>query len=267
VFELSERRDFDLIVVDTPPSQHALDFLEAPRRLVEFLDSRLVQLLLHPAFAAGRFGVRVFQRGSERVLRLVERVSGVAFLEDISEFLLAFEGMSEGFRERAREVQARLVGPDAAFVLAASPATQSTRHALSMLERLTAAGVPLAGVVVNRIHTWPGGDSTPGRVPTADRASEAHRALAAAFASAEGPAFPADAAARAALAAADGYAALVRADAESTAELTARVARMGGFVRRVPELSGDVHDLEGLARVADLVLEAEPSGRENGENR
>ena len=123
VFELSERRDFDLIVVDTPPSQHALDFLEAPRRLVEFLDSRLVQMLLHPAFAAGRFGVRLFQRGSERVLRLIERVSGVAFLEDISEFLLAFEGMSEGFRERAREVQARLVGPDAAFVLAASPAT------------------------------------------------------------------------------------------------------------------------------------------------
>jgi anion-transporting ArsA/GET3 family ATPase len=267
VFELSERRDFDLIVVDTPPSQHALDFLEAPRRLVEFLDSRLVQVLLHPAFAAGRFGVRIFQRGSERVLRLVERVSGVAFLEDISEFLLAFEGMSEGFRERAREVQARLVGPDAAFVLAASPATQSTRHALSMLERLTAAGVPLAGVVVNRMHTWPGRDSTPDRVPTADLASEAQRALAAAFASSEGPAFPADAAARAALAAADGYAALVRSDAESTGELTARVARMGGFVRRVPELSGDVHDLEGLARVADLVLEAAPSGRENGENR
>ncbi len=130
VFELSERRDFDLIVVDTPPSQHALDFLEAPRRLVEFLDSRLVQLLLHPALAAGRFGVRLFQRGSERVLHLIERVSGVSFLEDISEFLLAFEGMSEGFRERAREVQARLVGPDAAFVLAASPAKQSTRHAL-----------------------------------------------------------------------------------------------------------------------------------------
>jgi len=267
VFELSERRDFDLIVVDTPPSQHALDFLEAPRRLVEFLDSRIVQMLLHPAFAAGRFGVRIFQRGSERVLRLVERVSGVAFLEDISEFLLAFDGMSEGFRERAREVQARLVGPDAAFVLAAAPAAQSARHALRMLERLTTAGVPLAGVVVNRMHMWPGGGLTPDRVPDADRGSEAQHALAAAFASSEGPSFPADAAAHAALAAADGYAALVRSDAESTAELTARVARMGGFVRRVPELSGDVHDLEGLARVADLVFEAGPGGRENGENR
>jgi anion-transporting ArsA/GET3 family ATPase len=266
VFELSERRDFDLIVVDTPPSQHALDFLEAPRRLVEFLDSRLVHMLLHPAFAAGRFGVRLFQRGSERVLRLIERVSGVAFLEDISEFLLAFEGMSEGFRERAREVQARLVGPDAAFVLAASPAKQSTRHALAMLARLTAAGVPLAGVVVNRVHSWPGGGPTPDRVPIADLEDEARRALAAAFANSEGSEFPADEAARAALAAADGYAALVRADAESTAELTGRVAKAGGFVRRVPELSGDVHDLEGLARVAEWLFQTGPSGRQNGED-
>jgi anion-transporting ArsA/GET3 family ATPase len=267
VFELSQSRDFDLIVVDTPPSQHALDFLEAPRRLVEFLDSRVVQMLLHPAFAAGRFGVRLFQRGTERVLRLVERVSGVAFLEDISEFLLAFEGMSEGFRERAREVQARLVGPDAAFVLASSPAQQSTRHALDMLARLSAAGVPLAGLVVNRVHVWPEDAPTPDRVPAAEHEEAAQRALAAAFARSEGSAFPADDAARAALAAADGYAAWVRADADSTAELSARVAQAGGFVRRVPELPGDVHDLEGLARIAEWVFREGPSGSRNGEDR
>jgi anion-transporting ArsA/GET3 family ATPase len=265
VFELSERRDFDLIVVDTPPSQHALDFLEAPRRLVEFLDSRLVQVLLHPAFAAGRFGVKLFQRGTERVLRLVERVSGVAFLEDISEFLLAFEAMSEGFRERAREVQARLLGPDAAFVLAASPAQQSTRHALDMLARLSTAGVPLAGLVVNRVHVWPDGTSTPERVPEPGFEDEAIHALASALALSEGASFPADVAARAALAAADGYAAWVRADATSTAELTSRVTQAGGFVRRVPELSGDVHDLEGLARVAAWVFRTEPIEAPNGE--
>jgi anion-transporting ArsA/GET3 family ATPase len=254
VFELSEREDFDLIVVDTPPSQHALDFLEAPRRLLEFLDSRLVQMLLHPAFAAGRLGFRVFQRGTERVLRLIERVSGVSFLEDVSEFLLAFEGMSEGFRERARQVQSRLVGPDAAFVLAASPAPQSTAHALGMLERLAAARVPLAGVIVNRVHLWPGAGPTPDRVPDPGREAEATAALAAAL-GADDRALPAEAAARAALACADGYAAWVRADAESTALLEARVARGGGFVRRIPELPGDVGDLEGLARIADWIVE------------
>jgi anion-transporting ArsA/GET3 family ATPase len=253
VFELSERDDFDLIVVDTPPSQHALDFLEAPRRLVEFLDSRLVQMLLHPAFAAGRLGFRIFQRGTERVLRVIERVSGFAFLEDISEFLLAFEGMSEGFRERARLVQARLVGPDCAFVLAASPAPLSTQHALGMLERLADARVPLAGVVVNRAHIWPAPGSTPDRVPAAGRDDDAVRALADALADSADP----EGAARAALASADGYAAWVRADAESTARLEARVARSGGFVRRVPELPGDVHDLEGLAHVAAWLFDPE----------
>jgi anion-transporting ArsA/GET3 family ATPase len=254
VFELSLRDDFDLIVVDTPPSQHALDFLEAPRRLVEFLDSRLVQMLVHPAFAAGRLGFRIFQRGTERVLRLIERVSGVSFLEDISEFLLAFEGMSQGFRERAHEVQARLLGPDAAFVLAASPAPQSAAHALAMLERLAAARVPLAGVIVNRVHRWPASAPTPERVPERAHAEAAERALAAALAADAEAGFPAETSARAALACADGYAAWVRADAQGTAQLEARIAALGGFVRHVPELAADVHDLEGLAAIADHVF-------------
>jgi anion-transporting ArsA/GET3 family ATPase len=266
VYELSEREDLDLVVVDTPPSQHALDFLDAPRRLLEFLDSRLVQMLLHPAFAAGRFGVKLFQKGTERVLRVIERVSGIAFLEDVSEFLLAFEGMSAGFRERARRVQERLTGPDSGFVLAASPATESARHALGLLGRLETAGVPLAGVVVNRVHLWPGGGPgrsapgpTPARVPEAGRDDEARRALAALLASGGGG-FDADAAARAALAAADGYAAWARADADATAELAARAARAGGFVRRIPELAGDVHDLEGLAHVAEWLFAPVPTG-------
>jgi anion-transporting ArsA/GET3 family ATPase len=77
VFELSESGDYDLIVVDTPPSQHALDFLEAPRRLLEFLDSRVVQLLFHPAMAAGRFGFKLFNRTSQKVLQVLERFEHV----------------------------------------------------------------------------------------------------------------------------------------------------------------------------------------------
>ena len=145
VFELSERLEYDLIVVDTPPSPHALDFLEAPQRLLDFLDSRLVQLLLHPAFAAGRFGFRLFQRSAQRVLQLLERVSGFAFLEEISEFLLAFEGMSEGFRERARRVRALLLGAESAFVLAAGPSAEGVSHAALLLTRLEAAGRTAGG--------------------------------------------------------------------------------------------------------------------------
>ncbi|MDP7572542.1 MAG: ArsA-related P-loop ATPase, partial [Myxococcota bacterium] len=109
VYELWETGDHDLIVVDTPPAQHALDFLDAPQRLLEFLESRVVQMLIHPAFAASRFGFRIFQQGTRRVLQVLERVSGLSFLEDVSEFLLAFEGMSSGFRQRANDVRELLL--------------------------------------------------------------------------------------------------------------------------------------------------------------
>jgi len=136
VYEMAERSEFDVIVVDTPPSQHALDFLEAPQRLLEFLDSRLVQVLLHPAFAAGRFGFRLFQGATQRIFKLIERISGIAFLEDISEFLLAFEGMSEGFKVRANSVRELLLGPESAFVLIAGASPQASRSAGEFLDHL-----------------------------------------------------------------------------------------------------------------------------------
>jgi len=244
VHEMASREDYDLVVVDTPPSQHALDFLEAPQRLLEFLDSRIVHLLLHPAFAAGRFGFRLFQRSAQRVLQLIERVSGVAFLEDISEFLLAFEGMSEGFRERARSVRARLLGPETAFLLVAGPSVESTEHARLMLDRLEAFGVPLAGVVVNRAREWPGGGDAPERVPEAGREAEAVRALAAALGD------DGDAAAPAAIAAVSLYAAMVRSDEAASAPLRDAVLSRGMFWRRVPEQARDVHDLEALEQIA-----------------
>jgi anion-transporting ArsA/GET3 family ATPase len=250
VYELAERESFDLVVVDTPPSQHALDFLEAPQRLLEFLDSRVVQLLVHPAFAAGRLGLRVFQRGAHRVLQLIERVSGVGFLEDLSDFLLAFEGMSEGFRERARKVRARLLGPESAFVLVAGPGTRSVDDARLFLDRLDTTGAPVAGLILNRVRLWPEGGEPPARIPSAGEPDDAVRALAEALAASEGPDFPAQRAAQAAFAALHRYASAVRRDAEVTDGLIARARRAGRFATRVPELPRDVHDLEGLARVA-----------------
>lgn len=250
VFELSERGEFELIVIDTPPSQHAIDFLEAPQRLLEFLDSGLVQLLLHPAFAAGRFGFRLFQRGAHRMLQTLERVSGLSFLEDLSEFLLAFEGMSRGFRERAGRVRALVLGPESAFVLAAGPSSESQAQARLLLTRLAAAGAPLAGVIVNRVRVWPGGGEPPLEVASGEQEAESVAALAAAFARAEGAAFPAREAAAAALAATRSFAALVRAHAAATQPLRELAEARGLFWCCVPEQPRDVHDLEGLSRVA-----------------
>lgn len=260
VYDLAERDDFDLIVVDTPPSQHAIDFLDAPQRLMEFLDSRIVQLLVHPAFAAGRFGFRVFQRGAQRVLQIIERVSGVGFLEDLSDFLLAFEGMSEGFRDRARRVRALLLGPDSAFLLVSGPGHRSVDDAVRFLERLQDGGVPVAGVVMNRMRAWPGGGEPPERIPADGDREGALRILADALAAADGEGFPAERAARAALDAVDRYASSVRRDLEVTKRLVKQALAADFIAQRVPELPGDVHDLEGLSLVAAALFPEDDLG-------
>jgi len=250
VYELDASDQFERIVVDTPPSQHALDFLEAPQRLLEFLDSRLVHMLIHPAFAAGRFGFRLFHRGTHRVLQLIERLTGIGFLEDVSEFLLAFEGMSEGFRARANCVRALLLGPEASFVLIATPEHQSVRQALEFLDRLESFRVPLSAVVANRVRSWPGGAGPP-VVPfeVADPTP-----LRDALAAQEPVGFPAEEAARAALQATEGYAALVRRDERALQELRARTEQAGRFWGQIPEFPEDVSDLEGLARLGDFLF-------------
>ena len=262
VYELAQSADFDTLVVDTPPSQHALDFLDAPERMIEFLDSRLVQLFIHPAMAAGRAGFRFFQWGARRALALIERVTGVGFLQDLSEFLMAFEHMSEGFRERAREVRALLLGPESAFVLVTSPETESVKQAHRFLERLEAKQVPVAGIVANRVRLWPG--AAPGAEPEVPQSSEARpgdlAALASALAEASGPDYPAERAARAAVDAAARYAAVVQRDARALGVFRERSA----FLRIVPELAGDVHDLEGLLLVAEALKQDSTAKRQDG---
>jgi anion-transporting ArsA/GET3 family ATPase len=256
VYELSRSDAYDTIVVDTPPAQHALDFLDAPERLLEFLDSRLVHLLIHPAMAAGRIGFRWFERGTRRALGLIERISGIGFLQDISEFLMAFEHMSEGFRARAREVRALLLGPQAAFVLVASPETESVKQAEHFLARLEATHVRVAGIVANRVRVWP----EPGPVPALSSESPDVARLARALSDRRGADFPAERAARAAIDAAARYAALVQRDASALVALREHAERRGSFFRTVPELRGDVHDLAGLSWVAAALAQTGDRG-------
>ena len=263
VYQLSQDPDYDLIVVDTPPAQHALDFLEAPQRLLEFLDSRIVHLLIHPAFAAGRFGLRLFQRGTRRVLQLIEQVTGVGFLEDVSEFLLAFEGMAGGFRERAGQVRALLEGPESAFVLVAGPERESVLQSEQFLDRLEGFGIELAGLVANRVRSWPGG-SAPERVTATP--GDLSR-LAEALADGAPPGFPAQAAAKAASTCAEGYAALVRRDERALAGLRQRTLGAGRFWCAVPELDRDVHDLEALSSWGEVIWSPRNDAQAGGSRR
>jgi hypothetical protein len=206
-------------------------------------------VLIHPAMVAGRLGTKWFEWGTRRALGLIERISGIGFLSDVSEFLMAFEHMSEGFRARAKEVRSLLLGPQAAFVLVASPETESVKAAQGFLARLESSNVRVAGIVANRVRVWPGAGAAPA-FEDADPAPLA-RALGD------------PRAARAAIDAAARYAALVRRDALALDALRERAERRGGFFRVVPELRGDVHDLSTLHQVADA-LAHEPARRDDG---
>jgi anion-transporting ArsA/GET3 family ATPase len=158
---------------------------------------------------------------------------------------MAFEHMSEGFRARAKEVRALLLGPEAAFVLVASPESESVKQAQGFLTRLESSRVRVAGIVANRVRVWPGG----GPAPAFEAADPAPLARALAD----------ERAARAAIDAATRYAALVRRDALALDGLREHAERRGGFFRVVPEQRGDVHDLSGLRQVAAALAQASES--------
>ena len=238
---------YDLIVLDTPPAAHALDFLDAPRRLSGFLDGQVLKLLLHPAAVVGRASLRLFRSGSEFVLRALERVTGLEFLTAISEFLLAFEELLAGFGERAREVARLLRDPSCGFVLVAGPDLQQARRARAFSERLQAEGIHLIGLVLNRVHPWPGEGPPPPDDPA--EVARAERWLAEALAASDRE-LDASACAHALVGAARTQAALARRDGNVRRELESALPLEADALRSVPLFAEDVHALEGLARIA-----------------
>jgi anion-transporting ArsA/GET3 family ATPase len=144
--------DWDLVVVDTPPTRSALDFLDAPERLTTFLDGRMVRVLLAPAKAGGRAYFKVVSAGFSVFTGVLTRIIGAGMLQDVSQFVGALETMFGGFRERAQATYDLLKAPGTAFVVVAAPERDALREASYFVERLAAEGMPLAGLVVNRVH-------------------------------------------------------------------------------------------------------------------
>ena len=143
---------WDLVVVDTPPSRSALDFLDAPKRLGSFLDGRLIRLLSAPARAGGRAYLKAFSVGVTLAMNTLTKVLGGAFLTDVQTFVAALDTMFGGFRERADQTYALLKEDTTAFVVVAAPERDALREASYFLDRLGQEGMPLAGVVVNRMQ-------------------------------------------------------------------------------------------------------------------
>ncbi|WP_422070684.1 ArsA family ATPase [Streptomyces hoynatensis] len=153
--QLAARGEWDLIVVDTPPSRSALDFLDAPQRLGSFLDGRFIRVLTAPAKAGGRAGRKVMSLGMaglQLFTGTLGKVLGTALLRDVQTFVAAMDTMFGGFRTRADATYRLLQAPGTAFLVVAAPERDALREAAYFVERLAADRMPLAGLVLNRVH-------------------------------------------------------------------------------------------------------------------
>ena len=218
LYELHLEERFDLLVLDTPPTRNALDFLDAPERLHRFIDSRSLRFFLSP-------GIRIVGRGSGLLFAVLQRVTGIDLLRDLSEFFASFGDMSEGFRARAERVN-ELLGSDAAtFILVTSPRHDAISEAIYFHQRLHERDMPFGAAVVNRFHDLGGDD---------DVDLEAALGM--------------DLAAKVEANFLD-YKALADRDHANVERLTTRLG--GEPVIVIPELDGDVHDVEGLRAMVE----------------
>ncbi|GAB3245388.1 ArsA family ATPase [Nocardioides dilutus] len=223
---------YDLIVVDTPPSRSALDFLDAPERLSSFLDGRFVRMLLAPA----RGPARIMTAGLGLVTGALSRILGGQFITDLQTFVAALDTVFGGFRARAQQTYALLQADGTAFLVVAAPESDALREAAYFVERLGEERMPLAGLVVNRATPAPTGTlsadeamSAAGRLQRAGRGSVT--------------------------------AGLLRLHADRVRMCEREAVLRGRFAAAhpqvptvvVPALAGDVHDLEGLREVGNML--------------
>lgn len=233
--ELHEAGEWDLLVIDTPPTRSALDFLDAPKRMTAFLEGRLLRLLLKPGLVAGRGIGRVVGAGATAFMRVAGRVTGMELLDDLAEFFRQFEGMYDGFKERAEQVLELLRHADSRFVVVTSPEPPPLREARFFLERLQQEGLHAAGLVVNRVRPEVPRDPTDAALQrAAETLAEDDPAVAGALR------LLGDVRNLAARQHRDVAAALYGVDLRSVVE--------------VPLLGGDVHDLAGLRTIASTLM-------------
>jgi anion-transporting ArsA/GET3 family ATPase len=227
LFELHTEGRFDLLVLDTPPTRNALDFLDAPKRLTQFIEGRSLRVFMKPTGLAAR----VAGRGASVALSVFKRIVGFDLLADLAEFFNAFSGMVDGFQARAKRVNKLLADPHTCFLVICGPQGEPIDEAVYFHRKLVEAKLPFGGVIVNKVH-YPaerlrgdGGDLRTALVEKLDD-DELAGHVAENFAD---------------------YQALAERDARNIEHLAAELRTKG--VIRVPYLDEDVHDLGGLAEI------------------
>ncbi|MEV0082194.1 ArsA-related P-loop ATPase [Saccharopolyspora sp. NPDC050642] len=229
--QLSATGTWDLIVVDTPPSRSALDFLDAPQRLSTVLDGRLIKMLSSPARVGGKGLRKIVGAGFGLFAKAVSTVIGGQLLADAAAFVQAFDSTFGGFRERADQTYRLLRSPGTAFLVVAAPEPDALREAAYFVERLAGEGMPLVGLVANRTHPVLAGLAGPRAANAAEEVEQAGSTPLAA--------------------------AVLRVHADRVAVAEREKRMLARFTRAHPEVSligvpalpSDVHDLAGLREI------------------
>ena len=232
---------FDLIILDTPPTANALDFLDAPGRLAEAIDSAAMRWFVQAFESTGKLSLNLLARSAALVLRGLGKITGGDFLAAMAEFITELNDLFGGFKQRAGMVEAALRSPEVSFVLVTSPAPMSIQEVLFFSERLEEAKMPRGAFVVNRFRVPPPGADAP---PSPADAAEAIAR--------DGLKLEEDAPARLLHAHSDAVK-LASLDALHVKALAGR-ARGKVPVVRIPELASDVHDLRNLGEVAEVLM-------------
>ena len=220
--ELHDEGRYDLLVLDTPPTRNALDFLDAPDRLSRFIDSRSLQFFLAPS----RTGLKIFSRGTGMLFSVLKRITGVDLLKDLSDFFASFGDMAAGFRDRAKAVKQLLADDRTTFFLVTSPAHEAVEEAKFFRDKLEESGMPFGAVIVNRMHVEePGEDESD-------------------LAESLGPELAGKVARNF-----EDFHALALRDRQNVEQLTDDMGERPLII--VPYLDEDIHDLEGIEAIND----------------
>jgi anion-transporting ArsA/GET3 family ATPase len=255
LYELHQEARYDLLVLDTPPTRNALDFIDAPERMTRFIEGRSLQFFMKP----GRLGVKVLGRSGGMLFSALKRVTGIDLLQDLSEFFQSFGNMAQGFSERAQRVNALLAHRDTTFLLVTAPQREAIDEGVYFWRRLKDGRLPFGGVVVNKVHhdflrqLEPGAFAEPVAAEVEDEtlarlAEELERMLDDAGL------------ARRVRVNFELYQALAARDRDNMERLTERLEE--DCVLCVPYFDEDVHDLAGLAQVNRYLFSSSAERRE-----
>jgi anion-transporting ArsA/GET3 family ATPase len=232
LYEVVQQNRYDTVVVDTPPMQNAKDFLSAPQRMMDMVNNSMLHLLIKPAMAVGKTGFRFFEKGSQQILKVFDRITGFAFLQDISEMLIAFQALLGGFEKRASDVRGLLSKNQCRFIVVCTTQDHSVREVQDFISKAAQLDNEVWGIVANRVYAGP--------VPTADKLKEHRGSLKKVFSPAECDILIENY---------QRFSPLIKRDQKILDQIKSWVAP--GQMASIPLFFSDVHDAKGLLRVGD----------------